>query len=249
MSLDDFKHWGEVHRDLPSKVANASNGPARFSNRGELGVQQFTKGLYALADEGSYFTCSNATPMTAIAGHAASVVADLYTKPYLHIRNDASSSTDTRIYLDFIALQMTVVNTGATATSWAAEMDTGATRRTGAGTALTSVNVAGPESRTSASTIYFGAVTASAATGNARELGAGSLREVIGVVGDIYLWDFGAGLKPQTNMVLAGTTQANITVPMPPVILGPTDQFLLHLFGPSHSGADSYQVRLGYWER
>jgi len=38
-------------------------------------------------------------------------------------------------------------------------------------------------------------------------------------------------------------------VPLPPVILGPTDQFALHLYAPSQNAAGVYKVFMGWWER
>mgnify|MGYP001584561631 CR=1 FL=1 len=250
MALEDRKNWNEISRVKPGKISDAVNGAQRAGSYGEPYVQAVIGSkLHALADEGSYFLAANATPGTGIAGHAAPVLADLYTKSFVLMRNTAAASAGTRIYLDFIELQVTAAGAGATNASWAAELDTGATRLTSGGTAITAVN---PNMQSNAATIAAlnaGANVTAAATSAAREIGSGVLRTVVPVVGDRYVWTFGTCETPLAGMIVGGTAIANIAIPMPPVVLGPTDMFLLHLMGVSQSGAHSYEIRAGWWER
>lgn|SRR3990167_8448198 len=251
MALEDRKQWLETRRSRPGVQVEGANGPARGNRFGEAVVQPIMGSkMYGLLEEGSYFIAQNATPQTAIAGHAAPVVADLYTKPYVHLRNNNTTANGTRMYLDFICLEVTAAGAGATNATWAAELDSGASRySSGTVVTLSAIVPNLQSSDTSNAQIYIGPTVASAATASAREIGHGNLRTVVPVVGDRYLWDFGNTDKNLGSMIVGGTAVANIVVPMPPVILGPTDQFLLHLMGVSQSGAHSYEVRMGWWER
>jgi hypothetical protein len=247
MALDDRKVWAETHRDRPGKQTNAVNNILRSSQRGELGVMPFGKGAYGLADEGSYFMATNPTPGTGIDGIAA---ADGYdaTEALLTVYNAASTSTDTRIYLDYLRLYSTLAPTSATDIAWVHEIDT-AQRYSSGGSAITEVNVNGASTQTSSATIYFGAITAAAATAN-RLLGGGILRTVISVVGDIYTFDYGAANKASLcGAVMEGTTVASLTIPCCPVVLGPANTYVFQLNGTSQAAKQNHEFELGFWER
>ena len=250
MALDDVKSWAQVSRVLPSTVQDNVSAPVRVSRYGEYIVQTLTGNkLHGLADEGKYFVATNPTPGTGVDGHAAPSDITVDTKPHVFIRNDASASTDSRLYLDFIRLQVTAAGAGATTALWCAKMDTGATRYSSGGTEITEVNANMASTASSSAKIYHGAVVAAAATTSQRILGSGLLRTVVPVVGDTYLFTFGQPAPSVSSMIVGSTAIANIVVPMPPVVLGPADQFLLHLAGASQSGAHSYEITLGFWER
>jgi hypothetical protein len=96
-------------------------------------------------------------------------------------------------------------------------------------------------------TAYQGAVVAAAASTAQRTICHGLIRTVINVVGDEYLFTFGGEPKPAAAMPLEGTLQVSKHFTCPPVVLGPTDQFLFHFFSGSQSAASSHECEIGFW--
>lgn len=245
--LDYVSMYGAASRALPSKYADQTQTPVRFSHRGEVATMPAGFARQTLSDEGSYFFAQNATidAATTLAGHAAPVLADLYTKPFLYMRNDVGASSPIRVYLDWIHIQVITAGANGTSDNWAAECDTGSARGS-SGTALTKVAPNMQNAASSVCTLLGGAVTGAAATASQRKMGHGVFRPAIAITGDKYTFVFGQ--TPTENNVVATATTHHI-VPMPPVILGPTDQFLLHLYAPSQTVAGVYKVSMGWWER
>jgi hypothetical protein len=96
-----------------------------------------------------------------------------------------------------------------------------------------------------------GAPVSGAESASARDLGFGTLRPSIEIAGDIKMFVFGA--DPEIVGTQPGQAAAAIRtsiVCLPPVVLGPNDQFLLALHGQaSQSAAGVYKVRMGWVER
>lgn len=246
MSLEDRKAWGEVHRDLPGSYSNAAPAGLRATHRGELVTKALDRNQ--LCDEGSYYLAQNATidAATTLAGHAAPVLADLYTKAFLFMRCNETAATAKRMYLDVIHIQVITAGANGTSDNWAAECDTGATRLSSGGTDLTVVNTNMQSSGVSAATVKGGAAVLAAATTSQRKMGHGVFRPSIAITGDKYTFKFGQDWT-ENNVVASAATHHIIA--MPPVILGPTDQFALHLYAPSQSVAGVYKLWVGWWER
>jgi hypothetical protein len=247
--MTDFtRPLGITGRALPGVYSDNAERQSRLSNRGDVVSIPIGNARHSLADEGSYFYAQNATidAATTLAGHAAPVLADLYTKPFLFVRNDAAVTSAVRLYLDFIHIQVITAGLNGTSDNWAAELDTGTARSTN-GTALTMVNPNMQSSATPAGVVRGGAPTASAATTAQRKIGHGVFRPAIAITGDKYTFTFGANVITENNVVATATTHH--IVPLAPVVLGPTDQFLLHLYAPSQSAAGVYKVSMGWWER
>lgn len=251
MGNDSTNAWGLTGRALPGAYEDNSYGPLRRSRRGEIVAQITGKPRHALADEGTYFIAHNATndAATTLAGHAAPVLADAdatMTKPFIHLRMDPAAS-EVRAYLDFIEIEVITAGANGTADSWATQLDTGATRVSSGGTALTRVN---PNMRSAATPLLAclgGAVVTGAESVNVRDLGFGQFRPSIQIAGDKYKFVFGG--DPETVGATSVATITHHVVGLPPVILGPQDQFLLALYSPSQSAAGVYKVRMGWWER
>src|SRR5688500_1953500 len=169
MALDDSKVFGETHRDLPGSYSNNAPVGLRATHRGELVTKPLDR--YMLCDEGTYFLGQNATidAATTLAGHAAPVLADLYTKAFLFIRNADATSSTKRVYLDFIHIQVITAGANGTSDNWAAECDTGATRLSSGGTDLTVANPNMTSSNTSVCTVKGGAAVLSVATTSQRK--------------------------------------------------------------------------------
>jgi hypothetical protein len=247
---DDTRPLGVTGRALPGGTTDNIQAPLRLGRYGETMTQNAGGTTrHVLSNEGSYFFAQNATidASATLAGHAAPVLADLYTKPFIFMRNADATTSQKRVHLDYIHIQVITAGANGTSDNWAAECDTGATRNSSAGTALTTVNPNMQSSATSVCTLLGGAPVASAATANQRKMGHGVFRPSIAITGDKYTFLFGADATSENNVVASAITHH--IVPMPPVILGPTDQFLLHLYAPSQSAAGVYKVSMGWWER
>lgn len=226
---------------------------ARGSRYGELYSIPMGRWRYHAADEGTYFIAHNATndAATTLAGHAAPVLVDAdvtMTKPFIHLANADAATSRLRCYLDFIEIEVITAGAAGTADSWADALDTGNTRITTPGTALTKVN---PNMQSSATAVLAptgGPIVVSAESAQSRNLGFGQFRPSIMIAGDKYMFVFGG--EPEGAGVAGATATINRhVISRPPVILGPTDVYMLALYSPSQSAAGVYKVRMGWQER
>jgi hypothetical protein len=250
---DDINHKSlSLPSALPARIHNNTWGPNRSSAYGEQYVQPIGRERWALAQEGTYFVAHNPTndAATTLAGHAAPVLADAddtMTKPFIHLRHAGGLTSLTRVILDFIEIEVVTAGANGTAANWAAQLDSGATRVTSAGTSLTQVNPNMQSVTTPALATQAGVVVTGAESANVRHLGHGVLRPTIEIAGDKKVFVFGG--DPILGSDGAAAAKREQVVNMPPVILGPTDQFLLALYAPSQSVAGVYKVRMGWVER
>lgn len=244
--------WAKSVRGLPERTLENVYGPVRASARGELvTIPSGGRGRHTLSDQGTYFRAHNATndAATTLAGHAAPVLVDAdvtMTKPFIHLINGAVNTSLVRAYLDFIEIEVILAGANGTADSWAAQLDTGATRVTTPGTALTTIN---PNMQsTTAPTLAptGGPIIVGAESANVRHLDHGQFRPSIQIAGDKYLFVFGG--EPEQVGATSIATIAHHVIGLGPVILGPSDQFLLALYSPSQNAAGVYKVRMGWWE-
>lgn len=253
MANETFPRGEARDRSLPTPRSQGEQTPIRVDRYGSQYQQPLGFGRHARANEGTYFIAHNATndASTTLAGHAAPVLADAdatMTKPLIHCRMDPASSK--RALLEFIEIE--VVTAGATGAQacWAAQLDTGTTRVSSGGTALTRVNPNMQSTTTPDLTILGGAVVTGAESASVRDLGFGTLRPSIEIAGDIKMFVFGA--DPEVVGSQAGQAAAAIRtsiVCLPPVILGPTDQLLLALHSQSgQNAAGVYKVRMAWVE-
>lgn len=249
--MSDVNFNGLAIRGLPSPISNNVRGPVRADRYGNLVTVPLGKWRHTAADQGTYFVAHNATndAATTLAGHAAPVLVDAdatMTKPFIHLINSAGITNAARAYLDFIEIEVITAGANGTADSWACQLDSGATRVTSGGTALTIVNPNMQSSVTPTIVALGGAVVTGAETANARQLAHGQFRPSIQIAGDKYMFIFGG--DPESVGATSIATIAHHVVGLPPVILGPTDQFLLALYSPSQSAAGVYKVRMGWME-
>ncbi len=239
-------------RGLPAKISNNTPGPIRSSQYGELVTRQIGNFRHTLADQGTYFVAHNITNdlATTLAGHPAPVLVDAdatMTKPLIFCRNASTASQDIRCYLDYIEIEVILAGATGSASCWAAELDTGATRySSGTVETLTVVNP-NMQSTASANLVTFaGPVVVGAESANVRYLGHGQYRAAIEFVGDRTTFRFGGPPSVGGNVVIGAASRHLVS--LPPVILGSTDQFLLALYAPSQNAAGVYKVRMGWWE-
>jgi hypothetical protein len=245
---NDSKILGTVARDLPALRADGAEVSVRTTGRGELITMPAGKPRCALANEGSYFLATNPTPGTGIAGIAATgAFSDA--ESLLVVRNAAAVSTGKRVHLDYLRLQVTAAGTNGTDVRYVSKLDKGGVRYTSGGSAITVVNPNMDSAAATSATVHFGALVTAAATSDARLVGNGLVRNVIGVVGDEYLFDFGGSAHVATAHAVAGTAIAKLVIPHAPVVLGPEHSFVFSIHAASQTGAISFEFELGYWER
>ena len=240
-----------IKRGLPTFEADGSAVvlPSRTGSYGEAFVIPLGSGKsHIIADEDSYNIGYNVTDGTGIAGHAAPVQADLSTKPLLHMYNGHATK---RLYIDFIRLRMTAIGAGASTTDFTTWVDNnGATVKTSGGTVATIVSALGGGSPDTDTILSFGAVVATAGTGEKR-LDHQRVRSVVPVVEDQYVFLFGnlGAYGLPAAMALTGTAVVSAFVHMPPVVVPPRGNFKLVMWGVTQSGAHSHEYTIGYWRR
>lgn len=246
----EFLVKGRISRALPQMdVDGGREGePLRAGRYDELYVIPMMRKQHMLADEGSYFTCNNGQSGLATAAAPTSFSA---TNPFILIANvdSPSNSAARRIYLDFARLVATAAGTAGASVQAAVTIDTG-NRYTSGGSDLTA-NIVSPNMdsplRSSIAKVYGGNITAAAASSSARTVaGQVALKGAIPVVGDNYILSFGA---VETMMMIASATLVWSLQPICPVIIGPNQSALIHIWLPSQSGASSYIPELNWWER
>lgn len=249
--MSDKNIDGLAIRGLPTKIGAGVRGDLRLSQYGEAVVLPVGNFRHTLADQGSYFVAHNPTndAATTLAGHAAPVLADAdatMTKPLVFMRNASAAGSDIRCYLDYIEIEVVLAGATGTTANWAAQLDTGATRVTTAGSAFTNVNPNMQSLEAPVLAVQGGAVITGAETTSVRELGHGQIRSAIEFIGDRLTFRFGGEPSPGANVVAGAASRHLIT--LPPVVLGAADQFLLALYAPSQNAAGIYKVRCGWWE-
>lgn len=258
----DVLPWARVQRLLNAglKLAEGANTILRQGSYGELITVALTAKQNKLADEGSYFVVRSPTIGTGIAtGAAVSALVD--TTPFLLISNAALGIGGVplkNIYLDYIRLTTTVAGTNGTNLLYATKIDNQLRYSSGgagaSGTGLTTV-LAGPYPTNaqiqaqSMALVYAGAITSVGSTGNAKTIANGPIRTAIPVVGDQYVFQFGACAQSLDGTLVSGAAVAQRNIPHPPVILSPQSTFALYLWSASQTVAANYEVEIGYIER
>lgn len=234
-----------IFRDRPNMASDNLYGgpPSRASQYSDAYVLNLLGSkTHGMADEGSYFSILNTTPGTGIAGHAAPTTADA-TKPILWIQNGGNR----RIYLDYVTVRMTAIGANATTTDFSVFVDTGASKSTG-GSAITPKNVNSDSVVSTAATVQIGATVL--LNSSAVHVGHRRVRSVVPVVEDLYTFNFGGSEQnPPSANPTSGTLICTAYVNFPPVVIGPGDSFIFVEWGLSQSGAHSFDVEAGYWER
>ncbi len=240
-----------ARRGLSRKFPNNTSGGVRGSQFGELVTLEAGSARHVMSDQATYFVGHNTTndAATTIASHADPELVDVdatMTKPFIHMRVAASSLN--RIYLDYIELEITAAATGGTGDCWAAQLDTGATRVTSGGTALTYVNTNMQSTASPDLAILAGAVVTGAESPNVRNLGFGQTRKAVSIIGDRYQFRFGG--EPSSGDNVAATVASRHLINLGPVILGPTDQLLLAIYPSTddQTVGPVFKVRCAWWE-
>lgn len=251
---------GLVSRILPSSNPDGANNDValRLDPYGGVYTQPLVRKSHNLADEGTYFIINNAqtgiTPPLAT-GFVA-------TTPALLIYNN--DTLGRRLYLDYINLTNIVAVTATTSVVgeanafYALVIDNGNRYSSGA-TLLTAPVCPNLANATTTPNLiaYFGAITASAATGAARTLVGERVTRpspttsALTIVGDTWLINFG-GVEQATPSSITVTNSGSYPVPMPPVVVGVGQSVLLYLWWANHTpagGSAGFLPEIGFWMR
>jgi hypothetical protein len=233
-----------IARKLGTATADSSAiaTPSRTGPYGEAIVIPVFQKMNALADEGAYFTATNPTDGTGVAGHAAPVQADAGGKPLLYVYNGGTKT----IHFDFLRLRMTAIGAAATTTDFVSYYDT-AVRASG-GTKITPIPSNGLAGISTSAVVYFGAVLATAVA--QKMVDHQRVRSVVSVVEDQYMFSFGSAVvAPPAATVLTGTTVISAYVHFAPLVIPPGYSGGVYQWAASQSGAHSFEFTLGYYER
>jgi hypothetical protein len=251
---------GIVSRMLPQRQQDGVQAQSRLASYGDIWTVGAVRKQHALVDEGSYFVGSNGNQTGILCTPATGWVA---TTPACIIANTDSPSNQNnkRIYLDYMNLVTTVVGSAASGLvnlQGAVYIDTG--NRYASGGSEITATIVSPNmdvaARASVAKLYFGALTASAATGSARAVvPLRVIRPVVSatvldVVGETKWFNFG-GVEGALNGSITIANANFITVPMPAVVIGPGQCALIYLWqnvGATNVAA-TYAPELGWWER
>lgn len=148
----------------------------------------------------------------------------------------------------YLRMVNTVVPASGSAMHMRIALDSGATRVSSGGTALTAKSRDMSQTATSGAVCTFGAVVTAAATANVRYISQSSPSAVIPVVGDELLVVFGGADAPSGMGTFAGTTARRIVMNVGPVTLGNANEMIVHTWYPSNaSTAASWEVEC-CWE-
>lgn len=221
-----------------------------------IGQYGFGAKQYRYADAGKYFTATNPTPGTGVITGVVTSLAD--TTPYLVFKNNNSVASGIKCYLDKLVLDVTVVGTTFSGSrKFAHKLDTSqsTTRYTsgagaihGAGQTNPINNVNADSQNASSALVYVGAITAAAA-GAARLIESGTLCSAIEVVFSSFIFDFGAPLsQPLSGLVDNSTTPMHKYFPVSPIVVGPQEHYLFHLWGATLSVGITLGYNLGFVE-
>lgn len=214
------------------------------------GIGQYGFGVKSArhADAGKYFVATNPTPGTGIVSAAVTSLAD--TTPYLVIKNNNPVASGIKMYLDFWRLTLTAAGGGGTVRNMTFKLDSSqtTTRYSSGGSVIgAGVNVNADSTNASNAQVYLGAVTAAAA-GSARIIGHVMMREIIEIVNDTFVFDFGpAQHQAAANLATGGTATTSRYFSMPPVVIGPQEHFLAHYWGGSLTAA-TFENLIGWIE-
>lgn len=236
--------YGLANSAPPTPVANGAQVQPRANRRGELFVAPHGTPFSNGAIEGTRFAAANPTFGTAIAGAITAAFGD--TTPLCLLRNtDAVGGK--YIIVDYVKFFYTVVPASATSAEFGVTIDN-TNRYTSGGTQLTSNNVNIQDGFTSVCNIYFGAITASAASGSVRRFYRDKIKHAAPVVGDEVVINFGASDTPAG--AASGAAANLLPVPVGPLVVPPQHSALIHVWHPANAvTGPSFECDISWSER
>jgi hypothetical protein len=234
--------------------ASALSG-ARFGRYGEHYVSNVVPNKVLLADEGSYFVSGTTTSVSIGSPNTipfTQSTAFSATKAVFVIKNNDSVGGK-RIYLDYVKLfNWTTAPTSAVSVNMAVELDNVTRTPTAGGTAQTVVNANMDDATGSIAlltAVGSGAplmLTVPAAGAGARQVTQCLLKSQIPVVRDSLECYFGAVDGSGGTM---GATGGRFVSNGAPVVIGPQQYAVFHIWAPSAAADPNAEYELAWWER
>jgi hypothetical protein len=237
-----------VAQALPTRTPDSATvaNPSRTDQYLASIVTPTGNGMQAFAQEGSYFTATNATLSTAITGHAAPTTADTDTKPFLFLFNPGPKF----VVLDYCYIETVTAGTNGTVCYTTIYVDNkGSSALTSGGTQITAFNNTNSGSTlTSGVTLWAGAVVI--AMTSSRKVGQQLIRTLVPAVGDIIMMKFGdVGAVPVNGQIETGTAPLCTYQPFPPVVVAPGGNLNIGMIRASQTVGATYQFQLGWIEK
>jgi hypothetical protein len=268
---------GRVSRGIPQPdVDGGREGePVRVGRYNEQYALPLHAKKHHLADEGSYVTSTMLPGATALQ-HGILAAFDATKAAIVFQNSDSPGKTNAmRCYLDYIRFLVSIAPTSATSGLYASVLDpkdrtpttlSSGSGGTGPGTPATATAYQSQafcpnldEAPNIVGKPFFPLSTAGglppavpAAGPNIRTIvGNGSLRAQIPVVGDEYIIDFGGDVPPQSLVTAAPAGASRIVSVHPPIVVGPGQFWMLHLWFPGNitAGIAFSGIDMGWWER
>jgi hypothetical protein len=239
---------------LPQPTPDTQEQEVRGDGYGGLMATLVGSPRHALAGEGSYNIATTPTPGTAVAyGSGGTQASFSSTTGFVIYKNNGQPGVPQplQMYLDYLRILVTgTVPASATSTQFAITIDTANRAPTANFSLLTPVNMNFRSGRGPVGQVWIpsaGIPTVPAAV-NARLVARGSLRQAISVTLDEYILRFGA--QDGSPAVAGGTGVGRYASDAPPVVLGPQEFCVIHLWQPSAvTNALSVELETGWYER
>jgi hypothetical protein len=195
-----------------------------------------------LADQGNYFTALTPTPGTGIIGFATTTTLVIgEANPYLYLYNAGPAT----IYPSYLRLNLTVAGAGSGATRFDHTVDVG-NKQTTVGTALTINNTNIGSNVASRALISVGINVCNAPSTGRRVLGNQSYRPTIGIVNDVYQFNFGV---TTVEPIAPVATLCNFSYSYAQPVIPPGYNWSVVFWSAGTSSGPTFEVELGYFEK
>lgn len=257
-----FKFLVSPRLPVPTNDGPEAEGFARGTKYRELFVQNLINKAHPLADEGSYLVCNNAQTgiiegtSTAYSATAATLIID----------NNEDPNGGKSFYLDYVDLIVSAAGVTASAVTakWLALVLDKGPRYSSGGTEITS-KLVNPNMLMTAVpkfNIFFGALTATAASKQARTICGQRIYRlpvtattVPDALGDRMRLEFGS-MEPETTVALGttGALMANVfqsVVKAPPIVIPPGYSMVLSTWdqATTYSTGVTWLPEIAGWAR
>jgi len=223
----------------------------RFDRYGAIYVSNVVPSKHVLAEEGSYFYATNPTIDTQVTYGIIAAFSDTAAAFALFNKDVAGGKS---IYPDFVRIAFTgtapVVPASAIGAKMAVRIDPASRAPTANFATLTQVNSNGLDltgSIASVQAFSAGTMTVPASGPSVRTVARAWLRHVIPVTQDELICIFGS-LEAGGGVV--GATAGRVVSAANPVVIGPQEWGLFHIYFPSNATtAAAFEYDLGWFER
>lgn len=254
----DIKTWLRTSRNISNAASQAESQENQQSLRSGKYNEQYVLNPYSLknmsADEGSYFIATNPTMGTGVAyGSAGTQTSFSDTVPFMMLFNNAAAASNIRVFLDYIKLIQFSGTAPASTTSVQAAVKTSSVTRLNTAGTLTTITPVSPNQDSSASAnsrlyVPAGAVATIPADSAGRLIGRAQLKGGPTLLLDEYNINFGFDDMPSSGAYL--TTVSSYQTRMGPVVLGPQQWAVIHLWLPGGAtNPFTFEFEVGVRER